>query len=177
MQPDNYFVFYDIPIAFTIDEAKLKQQFYTYSKQFHPDFYTQKTEAEQEYALELSVYNNKAYKVLSNFDSRMQYILQLKGVIIEGEKYNLPPDFLMEMMEINENLMKLETAPDTNKLNNLQQQISSLTQTLNRQLFSILNSLNNEFLPQELLLQVKEIYYKKKYLLRIQNSLRNFVKT
>ena len=30
--------------------------------------------------------------------------LQLKGLLEEEEKYPLPPDFLMEVMELNENL-------------------------------------------------------------------------
>ena len=73
-------------------------------KNIHPDFFTQATEYEQAEALETSSQINKALKTLKNEDETIKYVLQLKGVLEEEEKYQLPPDFLMEVMELNENL-------------------------------------------------------------------------
>ena len=62
--------------------------------------------------MELSTVNNKAYQVLSDPQKRLHYILELKGVFKEGENYLLPQTFLMEMMEVNEDLMDLQFEPD-----------------------------------------------------------------
>ena len=41
-------------------------------------------------------------------DLRMRYILELEGSLGEEGQNQIPQDFLMEMMEINEALMELE---------------------------------------------------------------------
>ena len=64
--------------------------------------------------LELSTLNNEAYKTLSDFDKRMKYILEIKAVLDEEGKNQIPQDFLMEMMDINEQLMELEFDFDPN---------------------------------------------------------------
>ena len=98
----DYFEFYDIPLSFQPDQALVKKKFYALSKEFHPDFYITESEEKQQEILDLSTLNNKAFQTLSNPDKLLPYILQLKGVLTEGEKYALPQDFLMEMMEVNE---------------------------------------------------------------------------
>ena len=100
----NYFEFYDIPISFKIDAAALKRTFYRLSKKYHPDFFTQESEEKQAEILQLSSLNNEAYQTLSNFDRRMKYVLDLKGVLAEEGQNQIPQAFLMEMMEINEGL-------------------------------------------------------------------------
>ncbi len=82
----NFFEFYNIPIAFKLDEAALKKTFYANSKKYHPDFHTLESEDKQDEILELSTINTEAYKILSDFDKRMKYILDLKGTMAaEGE--------------------------------------------------------------------------------------------
>ena len=100
----NYFELFDIPVSLNVDAGSLTKKYFELQKKFHPDFYTQAGEAEQEEALEKSSAINKALKVLQNKDSTIKYVLQLKGLLEEEEKYPLPPDFLMEVMELNENL-------------------------------------------------------------------------
>jgi molecular chaperone HscB len=55
--------------------------------------------------LEITANLNKAFKTFQNSDDTIKYVLQLKGLLEEEEKYQLPPDFLMEVLEINEKLM------------------------------------------------------------------------
>lgn len=96
----NYFEFYQIEEAFFIDEAALRQKYHQITKQLHPDFFTTASETEQALALEKSTLNNQAYKTLSNFESRMEYILELHGLLQNTP--TLPQDFLMQIMDINE---------------------------------------------------------------------------
>src|ERR1700760_6148 len=108
----NYFEFYDIPESFAVDVPALKKKFYELSKRYHPDFYANEDEAKQQEILELSTLNNKAYQTLSDPGKRLEYILQLHDLVSDGAKPQLPADFLMEMMDINERLMDVETAHD-----------------------------------------------------------------
>ena len=81
----NYFEFYNIPVSFKVDNAALKAIFYSNSKKYHPDFFTLENDEKQAEILELSTLNNEAYKTLKDFDKRMKYILDQKGIM---DKYN-----------------------------------------------------------------------------------------
>lgn len=115
----NYFELYDIPVSFEPNQQQLKQKFYELSRKYHPDFFTQENEFEQGEALEISSLVNKAYKTFQNKDQTIKYVLQLKGLLEEEEKYQLPPDFLMEMMELNEQLTDAKMEEDPAKVSEL----------------------------------------------------------
>ena len=152
----NYFELFGLPVGFVVDKSELARKYFELQKKYHPDFYTQETEHAQSQALELSSEVNKALKVLRNPDETIKYVLQLKGFLEEDEKYQLPPDFLMEMMELNEGLDG-DTAT----------QIAGLEKELYAGVEPILNSYRENSSPDAGLLKVKEYYYKKKYLQRI----------
>ena len=126
----NYFEFFKIPVSFNLNEAELKKAFYSNSKKFHPDFFTLESKEKQMEVLELSTLNNNAFKTLSNFDKRMKYILELKEVLGEEGKNKIPQEFLMEMMEINENLMELEFDFDKNNFDKIQNSLKKLESIL-----------------------------------------------
>src|SRR6185436_7553683 len=98
----NYFEFYDTPVSFMVDEDAVKKKYLELSRKFHPDFFINQSSEKQQEVLEMSTLNTRAFQTLSDFDKRMKYILELKNLIYEGERYELPPGFLMEMMEVNE---------------------------------------------------------------------------
>jgi molecular chaperone HscB len=169
----NYFEFYGLPESFDMDEAALKKQFYALSKKYHPDFYANEDEAKQQEILELSTINNKAYNVLSNPNKRMEYMLQQHNLLAEGDKYQLAPDFLMEMMEINEALMEVE---DAEQLNAIKSQITDTEAELNTQLLLLTGSYrdSDDKNKQKVLESIRDIYYRQKYLLRIKDTLNTF---
>ena len=98
----NYFEVFDIPVQLIIDKAALKKKFFELSRRYHPDYFIQQEPAAQQQALEQSALINKAFKTFTNRDETIKYVLELKGLLTENEKYDLPPEFLMEMMELNE---------------------------------------------------------------------------
>ena len=169
----DYFELYGLPVTFNPDQTVVKQKFYELSKKFHPDFHINESEEKQEEVLLLSTMNNKAYQVLTDPQKRLHYILELKGLIQEGENYVLPQSFLMDMMEVNEALMDLEFEPDAAKLLEVRMQVDEIEKSL----FDELSALTTGFeaLPeaeqQEALLKIKDIYYRNKYLLRIGETL------
>ena len=159
----NYFELFDIPISFNPDRNKLQQQFYMLSKKYHPDFYSLHSNEEKAIALEQSSHINMAYKTLVDNDAVLKYILQLKGLIKENEKYILSPDFLMEMMELNEQL----TESDKEQISKFEIRISKLQKDIYAPIKQIVENYKEGVTTEKELLQVKDYYYKKKYLARI----------
>jgi molecular chaperone HscB len=169
----DYFELYGLPVTFNPDPAVIKQKFYELSKKFHPDFYINESPAIQEEVLLLSTLNNKAYQVLSDPQKRLHYILDLKGLIKEGENYMLPQTFLMTMMEVNEALMDLEFEPDPSKLLQVKAQVDDIERDLFDELYALTAYYDN-LVPsaqQDALESIKDIYYRNKYLLRIRETL------
>jgi molecular chaperone HscB len=156
----TYFELFDIPINLQVNKNLLTQKYFELQKKFHPDFFTQATEYEQAEALEASSKINKALKTLKNEDETIKYVLQLKGVLQEEEKYQLPPDFLMEVMELNEEISKDSLA-----------QINSFEKEIYSGVADIIKNYNDTTITTEALLKVKEYYFKKKYLQRILERL------
>src|SRR4051794_23295490 len=126
----NYFELFEIPISFQPDLKKLKLKFYELSRKYHPDFFTQESELEQSDALERSSQVNKAFKVFQSRDETIKYVLQLKGLLEEEEKYQLPPDFLMEMLELNEQMADAKMDGDDLQLAKLKQSIAEVEEEI-----------------------------------------------
>lgn len=170
----NYFDFFEIPVAFVIDEAALKQAFYANSKKFHPDFYTLADEEKQAEILELSTLNNKAYQTLQDFDKRMAYILELKEVFADEGANEVPQDFLMEMMDINEALMELEFDFDAESYEKVQLQLQDFENQLYKEVEDFITGYDDRHPNAEALEAIKEYYFKRRYLLRIRENLSKF---
>lgn len=169
----NYFELYGLPVSFHPDQNVVKQQFYALSKKYHPDFYINKSQEKQDEVLELSTLNNKAFQVLKNPQKVLQYVLELKGVISEGENYTLPQSFLMEMMDVNETIMDLQFDPDAAKLADVEVEIDQIAQSLNDELKTQTTQFENQELSQQevTLANIKDIYYRNKYIQRLKESL------
>jgi molecular chaperone HscB len=152
----NYYELFGIPISLNIDRAILSKRYFELQKSFHPDYFTMADAEEQEAALEKTAMLNKAFKIFKDPDATIKYLLQLKGLLTEEEKYPLPPDFLMEVMELNENL-------DEGSAN----EIATLEHQIYEPVIEIIAGYNDAKIEHQQLLQLKEYYFKKKYLQRI----------
>lgn len=167
MNTMNYFELYNIPVSFKPDAQTVKKKFYELSRQFHPDFFTNATEDEQQNALEKAAIVNKAFKIFSHEDEVLKYILQLKNLIEEEEKYQLSSGFLMDVMDLNEQLMEAKMEENKLLISNLKSQISNFQSQIYEPVKSIIENYKENISTEEELLQVKDYYFKKKYLNRI----------
>ncbi len=165
----NYFDLFEIPVQLKVDKASLPRKFFELSRKYHPDFFVHASEDEKTVALENSAMLNKAFTTFQDPDETIKYVLQLKGLLEEEEKYELPPDFLMEVLEINEELMEL--GENKTLVPNLQIRISQLQEEIYEPVKEIVESYKEDITSEKELLQVKEYYYKKKYLDRIRQQL------
>jgi molecular chaperone HscB len=165
----TYFDLFEIPVQLKVDKASLPHKYFELSRKYHPDFFVNGSGEEQTLALEKSALLNKAFKTFQNSDETIKYVLQLKGLLEEEEKYELPPDFLMEVLEINEELMEL--GENKTLLPNLELRITELQTEIYEPVKEIVEHYKEGATTEKELLQVKGYYYKKKYLDRISRVL------
>lgn len=155
----NYFELFGYKEAPVIDKTSLAQRYFDLQKQYHPDRFSGASEAEQEEALQRSALINKAFTTFQHAEKTVEYFLQIRGVIVEDEKYQLPPGFLMEMMEINETLDEKDGVE-------VAAELAAIDKSVTAEITPILEdpALHEDPTSWE---KLKEWYYKKKYLQRI----------
>lgn len=168
----NYFELFELPVQFNPDKDLLKQKFFELSRKYHPDYFANASDEEQQKSLEVSALLNKAYKTLTNQDTTIAYILSEKGLLETNEKYNLDPAFLMEMMELNESFAEAKFDEDPNTKVKLYHYLSELEKEIYEPIEKILEHYQDGVTTQEELLQVKDYYFKKKYLERLRQQLK-----
>ncbi len=165
----NYFELFEIPVQLKVDKAVLPKKYFELSRKYHPDYFVNENAEARADVLEKSAMLNKALKTFQQPDETIKYVLQLKELLKEEEKYELPPDFLMEVLEINEELM--EMGSDKTLLPNLELRIEQLEEEIYESVKEIVEHYQESVTTKKELLQVKEYYYKKKYLHRIRQQL------
>lgn len=100
----NYFNLLSLDNNFSINSSELTTKFRQLQSLLHPDKYSNRDEREQSNSLEWSSLINKAYKTLSIPIDRGIYILKLQGISLPKDNSALDKEFLMEMMEKNEEI-------------------------------------------------------------------------
>jgi molecular chaperone HscB len=156
----NYFELYQLPITLKMDKNILRKKYYLLSKAYHPDFFDVTKGVSIEENLKMSAMVNEGYKVLQDAYTTIGYILTLKGYLTEQEKYQLPNDFLMEMMDLNEELDAANTIP-----------IDNLQVALQKEVADLLVVDDMEVLDDHAWQQIKAYYFKEKYIRRLKSRL------
>ena len=166
----NYFELFELPVQFHPDPVMIKKKFYELSRKYHPDFYSKAGVNQQAEALETSSMVNRAYKTFLDEDATIRYVLKLYGLLEEEEKYELDKSYLMEVLELNELLMEADPGDNSSI-----QEIKQKTEELNNELYvsvkPILDNYKEGITSEKELLQVKDYYFKKKYLRRILDKI------
>ncbi len=171
----NYFEFFNLPISFMLDEGKLRQAFLQNSKKFHPDFHTLADDEQQVQMLDAATLNNNAYKTLSNLDERIRYVLTLKGFLgDDNQTPALSQDFLMDMMDINEQIMEMELEGKSTNYEMVLNSVQNIENELFERVKPLLSDYDDTTATEEDLKKVQDFFLKKRYLLRILENLRKF---
>ena len=119
---DDPFGLLGLAPGFDVDLAALERAFFERSKALHPDRVTGvtgTTAAERIAALSRSRALNDAYQLIKKPVSRAEYLLARAGVTI-GDNERLDPAFLMEILELREELAGARAAGDTALVGKLQ---------------------------------------------------------
>ncbi|MDR9829763.1 co-chaperone HscB [Vibrio sp. FNV 38] len=109
----NYFELFGLPNQFSLDGSLLSSQFRELQKRFHPDNYARASERDRLMAVQKASEINDAYQTLKQPISRAEYILSTHNIELHSEKQTLQdPMFLMEQMELREELEHISSSPD-----------------------------------------------------------------
>jgi len=87
-----------LPRRLTIDQHKLEAKFYDLSRAFHPDFYQNKSDAEQTISLGNSAMLNTAYRTLRDPIERAEYLLDLEAGSVKEIRNSPPADLFEEIL-------------------------------------------------------------------------------
>ncbi|MBI2731030.1 MAG: Fe-S protein assembly co-chaperone HscB [Sphingobacteriales bacterium] len=166
-----YFELFEIPVALKVDASVLAKKYFELQKKFHPDYYSNSSDAVQAEILEKAAQINKAFKTFKNPDETIKYVLMQKGLLEEEEKYQLPSDFLMEMMDLNEQLADA-AFEETENIPAVKTSLENAEKEIYQPVQAIIENYKEGITTEAALLQVKEYYYKKKYLNRLKEQLK-----
>ncbi len=105
----NYFQIFQLPETFELDKAELSSRYLELQKRVHPDKFVDASDREKRLSMQWTTQINEAYATLGSPLSRAIYLLQLQGIEIADNPV-LEPSFLMDQIELREELEEIETA-------------------------------------------------------------------
>jgi molecular chaperone HscB len=107
----NHFDLFGLSPTFLIEGEALERSYREIQSKVHPDRFAHAGDAERRASLQWTTRVNEAYRVLKDPVQRARHILELHGVDVAFETNTaMPPDFLMQQMELREALEDAKTA-------------------------------------------------------------------
>ena len=109
----DYFQLFDLPRSYTVDEEQLGEHYRQLQRTLHPDRFAHATDQERRLSMQGSTLVNEAFATLKEPLKRAIYLLGLYGESLDdGSDDVLTPAFLMEQMELREELEAVRDAAD-----------------------------------------------------------------
>lgn len=109
----NYFDLFGLPVSFQVNMAELASRYRELQRVVHPDRFAASDSHSQRLSLQNAMLVNEAYETLRQPLNRAQYMLALRDVEMGAEQQGLnDPTFLMQQMELREQLAELRVASD-----------------------------------------------------------------
>lgn len=109
----DYFSCFGLPRRLVIDTNILETKFYELSRAFHPDFYQNKSDAEQTISLGNSAMLNTAYRTLRDPIQRAEYLLDLEAGAVKDIRTTPPADLFEEILELQDTLNEFRASDRT----------------------------------------------------------------
>lgn len=107
-----HFALFDLQPDFRLDLNELAARYRELARQTHPDRFADASERDQRLALEGAAQLNEAYQTLRSAPRRACYLLSLQGHELPLETTVQDPAFLMQQMELREELQELQESAD-----------------------------------------------------------------
>lgn len=102
-----HFALFNLQPGFRLDLDQLAVRYRELAREVHPDRFADASEREQRVALENSAALNDAYQTLRSAPRRARYLLAISGHEVPQEVTVHDPDFLLQQMELREELEEL----------------------------------------------------------------------
>jgi molecular chaperone HscB len=128
----DHFGLFGLTPAFSLDLARLEAAYREVQSRVHPDRYAHASDADRRASMQMTTRVNEAYRTLRSPVQRAKHILELNGVDVAFETDTaMPPDFLMQQMELRE---QLEDARTVAALDAVQQSLAGQKREIERQI-------------------------------------------
>ncbi len=108
----NYFELFGLPVSFDINSDLLSLAWRDLQRATHPDRFAHGTAQERRIAVQQAALVNEAYDTLRVPLKRAKYLLALSGYSVDEQQSAMDPLFLMEQMELREQLGEVRQAAD-----------------------------------------------------------------
>jgi len=135
---NNFFEIFGLSQEFPVDAAKLAERYRDLQREFHPDRFAHKPEAERNLSVRWAATINQAFDTLKSPLKRAQYLLSEQGLDSTGDS-NITSDvnFLMQQMMLREGLSEVRNESDPfSKLEELRGETTAEYQNL-QEIFSM----------------------------------------
>jgi molecular chaperone HscB len=126
----NHFDLFGLSPVFSIEGEALERSYREIQSKVHPDRFAHAGDAERRASLQWTTRVNEAYRTLKDPVQRAKHLLELQGVDVAFETNTaMPPEFLMQQMELRETL---EEAKDAQALDALRSNLKREKQSLEK---------------------------------------------
>jgi molecular chaperone HscB len=137
----NHFDLFGLAPAFRLDREALENAYREIQARVHPDRFAHASDAERRASLQWTTRVNEAYRVLKSPVQRAQHILELNGVDVAFEtNTQMPTDFLMQQLELREELERALGKRDAQALDALRGSLRSSQSVLEAQVGETIDS-------------------------------------
>lgn len=131
----NFYQLLGVAETFRVDSAQLAERFKSLQRQWHPDKFHNSPPADRQHAAHMSAVLNEAYATLRAPHKRAKHLLQIRTQEAAPpalDDANLPPDFLMWVVEFRESIH--DAGHDPARLRDLRNDVLALTTQCEAQL-------------------------------------------
>lgn len=108
----NHFELFGLEPGFRVDQSALAGRYRELQKVLHPDRFVTGSERERRLSVQSASLVNEAFRTLRDPLLRARYLLSLQGTGTDDNQTTTDAEFLMEQMELREELADVRTAVD-----------------------------------------------------------------
>ena len=127
----NHFELFGLAPAYRLDVEVLEKAYRDIQSRVHPDRFAHAGDAERRASLQWTTRVNEAYGTLKNPVRRGKHLLELQGVDVAFEtNTQMPTDFLLQQLEMREELEAAVHKKDSLRLDRLRAGLSGQKRTL-----------------------------------------------
>jgi molecular chaperone HscB len=131
----NHFELFGLAPAFALEPEALERSYRGIQSQVHPDRFAHAGDAERRASLQWTTRVNEAYRALKDPVQRGKHILELHGVDVAFEtNTQMPSDFLVQQLELREELEAATAAKDASRLDDLRSGLRTQKENLESQI-------------------------------------------
>ncbi|MBH1961672.1 MAG: Fe-S protein assembly co-chaperone HscB [Rhodocyclales bacterium] len=166
---DDHFALFELPRQQALDMGELDQRFRRLQSVVHPDRYVQAGETEKRLAMQWATRVNEAYQTLKPAGQRALYLLNLLGFDPQIESNTaMPTAFLVQQMELREEVMAARAAGDENALDAAHQAMRREVAEAQQELIVLIDQRHNFAAAADL---VRKLMFQEKLLREINDAL------